>query len=277
MNNLIRFLKRYYFVFLFLLLEGVAIYLISCNSFYQGSAIVNVANNISGAIYEQSNKITKYFYLSSVNEALSKENAMLRAQIEKSFVKYTEKEMQVEDTVYKQRFTFIEATVISKTINKRNNYFMLNKGMSNGVLKDMCVITPNGLLGLVVNATSNFSLVMTVLHQDTKIAVKNKRTQATGTMVWEGDDYRLGQVKEMPSSIPIKKGDTLITSGYSRNYPEGIEVGYIKNFKKDPSSGFYNIEFEFSADYNKLEYVYVVRNLFKVEQDILEKSIKDDE
>ena len=110
-----------------------------------------------------------------------------------------------------------------------------------------------------------------------KIAVKNKRTQATGTMVWEGDDYRLGQVKEMPSSIPIKKGDTLITSGYSRNYPEGIEVGYIKNFKKDPSSGFYNIEFEFSADYNKLEYVYVVRNLFKVEQDILEKSIKDDE
>jgi rod shape-determining protein MreC len=277
MNNLIRFLKRYYFVFLFLLLEGVAIYLISRNSYYQGSAIVNVANNISGAIYEQSNKITKYFYLASVNEALSKENAMLRAQIEKSFVKYTEKEMQVEDTVYKQRFTFIEATVISKTINKRNNYFMLNKGMSNGVLKDMCVITPNGLLGLVVNATSNFSLVMTVLHQDTKIAVKNKRTQATGTMVWEGDDYRLGQVKEMPSSIPIKKGDTLIISGYSRNYPEGIEVGYVKNFKKDPSSGFYNIEFEFSADYNKLEYVYVVRNLFKVEQDILEKSIKDNE
>jgi rod shape-determining protein MreC len=277
MNNLIRFLKRYYFIFLFLLLEGVAIYLISQNSYHQGSVIVNVANNISGSVYEKCNNITKYFYLASVNEALTKENALLRSQIENSYVKYTEKEMQIEDTVYKQRFTFIEATVISKTINKRNNYFMLNKGMSNGVLKDMCVITPNGLLGLVVNATSNFSLVMTVLHQDTKIAVKNKRTQATGTMVWEGDDYRLGQVKEMPSSIPIKKGDTLITSGYSRNYPEGIEVGYVKNFKKDPSSGFYNIEFEFSADYNKLEYVYVVRNLFKVEQDILEKSIKDNE
>ena len=118
MNNLIRFLKRYYFVFLFLLLEGVAIYLISQNSYHQGSAIVNFANNISGKVYEQSNKITRYFYLASVNEALSKENAILRNQIENSYVKFTEKEMQVEDTVYKQRFTFIEATVISKSINK---------------------------------------------------------------------------------------------------------------------------------------------------------------
>jgi rod shape-determining protein MreC len=143
-------------------------------------------------------------------------------------------------------------------------------------MKDMCVITPNGLLGSVVNATSNFSIVMTVLHQDTKIAVKNKRTQATGTMIWEGGDYRVGQIKEMPSSIPLKKGDTLVTSGYSRNYPEGIEVGYVKTFTKDPSTGFFNIEFEFSADYNKLEYVYVVKNLFKVEQDLLEKSIADE-
>ena len=276
MNNLIRFLKRYYFIFLFLLLEGVAIYLISCNSYHQGSAIVNFANNIAGSVYEQSNKITKYFYLASVNKALSKENAMLRSQIENSYVKFTEKEMQVEDTIYKQRFTFIEATVISKSINKSNNYFMLNKGVSNGVMKDMCVITPNGLLGSVVNATSNFSIVMTVLHQDTKIAVKNKRTQATGTMIWEGGDYRVGQIKEMPSSIPLKKGDTLVTSGYSRNYPEGIEVGYVKTFTKDPSTGFFNIEFEFSADYNKLEYVYVVKNLFKVEQDLLEKSIADE-
>ncbi len=276
MNNLIRFLKRYYFVFLFLLLEGVAIYLIAQNSYHQGSAIVNFANNISGKVYEQSNKITQYFHLASVNEALSKENALLRSQIENSYVKFTEKEMQVEDTVYKQRFTFIEATVISKTINKSNNYFMLNKGVSNGVMKDMCVITPNGLLGLVVNATSNFSLVMTVLHQDTKIAVKNKRTQATGTMIWEGGDYRIGQIKEMPSSLPLKIGDTLVTSGFSRNYPEGIEVGYVKSFTKDPSSGFFNIEFKFSADYNKLEYVYVVKNLFKVEQDLLENSIANE-
>jgi rod shape-determining protein MreC len=105
MNNLIRFLKRYYFIFLFLLLEGVAIYLISQNSYHQGSAIVNIANNISGSIYDKTNKITKYFYLASVNEALSKENAMLRSQIENSYVKFTEKEMQVEDTVYKKALT----------------------------------------------------------------------------------------------------------------------------------------------------------------------------
>lgn len=277
MNNLIRFLKRYYFVFLFLLLEGIAIYLISRNTYHQGSSIINVANNISGGFYEQCNKITKYFYLASVNEALVKENALLRSQIESSYVKYSNKEVEVEDTVYKQRFTFVETKVISKSINKRNNYFMLDKGVSSGVNKDMCVITPNGLLGLVVNSTSNFSLVMTVLHQDSKIAIKNKRTQATGTMIWEGGNYKIGKIIEMPSSMPVKKGDTLITSGFSRDFPEGIEVGYIKTFVKDPSTGFFNIEFEFSTDYNKLEYVYVVKNLFKAEQDLLENSIQNDD
>jgi hypothetical protein len=39
---------------------------------------------------------------------------------------------------------------------------------------------------------------------------------------------------------------------------------------------FFDIEFKFSADYNKLEYVYVVKNLFKVEQDLLENSIADE-
>lgn len=276
MNNLIRFLQRYYYVFLFLILEAVAIYFISCNSFYQGSLIINFANNVSGSIYEQCDKITRYFTLASVNEALVEENAKLREQIESSYVKYTDRIMVKDDTIYKQQFSFVEAKVISKSLNKRNNYFMINKGHSSGIEKDMSVIAPNGVVGIVTEATENFAMVMTVLHQDSKIAVKNKRTQVAGTLVWNGDNYATGQVIDIPSSIPLKAGDTIITSGFSRNFPEGIEVGYIKNFSKDKGTGFYNVEIRFSTDYNKLGYVYVVKNFFRMEQERLEKGVKDE-
>lgn len=277
MNNLIRFLQKYYYIFLFLILEGFAVYFISCNSFYQGSAITSFANSVAGGVYGGVDAVSKYFSLASVNEELVKENARLREQIESSYVRYTDRVMIKDDTIYKQQFSFVEAKVISKSINKRNNYFMLNKGLSSGILKDMSVIAPNGIVGVVVNSTENFSLVMTVLHQDSKIAVKNKRTGASGTLVWNGGNYATGQVIDIPSSMPIKVGDTITTSGFSRNFPEGIEVGYIKKFSKDSGSGFYNVEIKYSTDYNKLGYVYVVKNFFKLEQEQLERGIKEDE
>ena len=276
MHNLIRFLRRYYFIFLFLLLEGFSIYIISQNSYYQGSAITAFANNISGKFNTQTYNITHYFNLASSNEALVKENAMLRAKIQSSYVKYEKKVFQIQDTVYKQQFEYEDAKVIQKTINKRNNYFMLNKGKINGVKRNMAVICPNGIVGVVVNVTNNFSLVMSVLHQDSRPNVKNTRTKITGTLIWEGGSYSKGKIIDIPSSIPLKKGDTITTSGFSQDFPEGIMIGTIESFTKDSGNGFYNVTVKFSTDYNKLEYVYIVKSFFKEEQVELTKDIKNE-
>ena len=170
----------------------------------------------------------------------------------------------------------VDAKVIQKTINKRNNYFILNKGRVHGVTNNMGVISPNGIVGVVVNVSSNFSLVMSVLHQDSRPNIKNQRTKISGTLVWEGGDYSSGKLVDIPSSIPLKIGDTIITSGFSQDFPEGIMVGKIKNFKKDKGTGFYVVDIKFSVDYNKLEYVYIVKNFFKEEQVQLTKDIKNE-
>lgn len=273
MNDLLRFLKRYYHVFLFLLLEGFSIYFISCNSFRQGSYITSIANDISGGIDEAYSNITSYFYLKSTNEALVQENVKLRKMVESSYVKIVNNVHKEEDTIYKQMYSFIDARVISKTVNKRNNFFMLNKGSISGIEPDMGVISPNGVVGVIVKTTPNFSLVMSVLHQDSKLNVRNERTKTTGTLVWDGKHYAKGQIVDMPSSLAVKKGDKIVTSGFSRNFPEGITVGTIKKFAKDKGTGFYDIDIKFSTDYNKLEYVYVIKNYFKIEQDRLMQGI----
>jgi rod shape-determining protein MreC len=196
----------------------------------------------------------------------------LRKLIPASKVKTVNQLYQKDDTIYKQRFSFTDAQVIQKTVSKRNNFFMIDKGSSSGIEPDMAVMAPNGIVGVIVKTTSNFSLVMSVLHQDSKINVRNTRTGTTGTLIWDGHNYSIGQVKDMPSSIAVKKGDTIVTSGFSRDFPEGIAIGTIKRFAKDGGTGFYNIDVKFSTDYNKLQYVYVIKNFFKIEQDRLINS-----
>ena len=276
MRNLIRFLKRYYYIFLFILLEGFAIYIISQNSYYQGSAITSIANETAGSISNRTQNISHYFTLGSSNEALVKENAMLRGKIESSYVKYQHKAFQHNDTIYKQQFEYIDAKVIQKTINKRNNYFILNKGLLHGARANMGVISPDGIVGVIINVSQNFSLVMSVLHQDSRPNIKNARTKISGTLVWEGGDYSKGKLVDIPSSIPLKIGDTIITSGFSQDFPEGIKVGKITTFDKDKGTGFYVVDIKFSVDYNKLEYVYIVKNFFKEEQEKLTKDIKNE-
>ena len=276
MRNLIRFLKRYYYIFLFILLEGFAIFIISQNSYYQGSAITAIANETVGNVSNHTQNISHYFTLGSSNEALVRENAMLRSKIESSYVKYQHRTFQYNDTIYKHQYEFIDAKVFQKTINKRNNYFILNKGTLHGVKKNMGVISPDGIVGVIINVSQNFSLVMSVLHQDSRPNIKNARTKISGTLVWDGGDYSKGKLIDIPSSIPLKVGDTIITSGFSQDFPEGIKVGKITTFDKDKGTGFYVVDIKFSVDYNKLEYVYIVKNFFKEEQEKLTKDIKNE-
>lgn len=277
MRGLIRFLVKHAYVFLFLLLEGFAFLFIGSNSFHQGRKILAVANGVSGNINTIRDDIVQYFSLRTINEQLAKENAGLREQIEQSYVRFTHKSFTIDDTVYKQQYEYIDAKVLSNTVNRRNNYMMLNKGSAHHVQKDMAVIAPSGIVGVVVNVSRNFSIVMTVLHKDSRKSVRIKRTGLAGYLIWEGGNYTEGVLVDIPASIPLVKGDTVITSGFSQDTPEGIVVGYVDSFEEDGGTGFYRVKIKFATDYNKLDYVYVVRNLFKEEQDKLIKEQENEE
>ncbi len=266
MRNLIAFLQRFHFFILFLILETVAIIIIASNNSYQGSAIQGFANELGGGITNRYNNLTDYVNLRETNRILAEENARLRRQIESSYVKYTHHTFTINDTIYKQQYTFIDAKVISSSSSKRNNYMMLNKGSIHGVKKSMAVISSNGIVGIVSSVSKNYSKVMMVLHSESRISAKLKRTNYSGSLIWKGGNYRYGLLTDIPSHIDIKKGDTVITSGFSLDFPEGIMIGRIENFKQDPGTSTYEGKVKFSADYNKLDYVYIVRNLFKEEQ-----------
>lgn len=260
----------------FLLLEIIATLLIVQNTFYQRSHIVRVGNRVAGTWHKGVSSVTGYFGLKAENEHLAAENASLRAQLASSYISYSDSVFQVNDTIYKQRYSYTDAQVIKNSYNQTKNYMMINKGLAQGVRTDMAVISPQGIVGVVVNCTKNFATIMPVLHTDSRHSVKLKRTNSTGSLVWEGGDYRFATLVDIPTTYPLYKNDTIVTSGLANDFPEGIAVGYIEDYTTVQGSGFYSIRIRLATDFNNLNHVYVVDNHFKAEQDSLMKRTEAD-
>lgn len=272
MRNLVVFIWRNNFFFLFLLLEAACIYFLVKDNVYHRASILNSTNRVAGTIYEANASIRQYLHLNETNEQLARENAYLHNRSMESYMKVPVGEYRVKDTIYKQQYVYYYAKVVNNSTNQQNNYLTLNKGSKQGIKPDMAVITSNGVVGVVQNVSDNFSSVMSVLHSDTKISSRLKKDGSYGPLSWEGDDYRYATLNDIPTHARMKPGDTVVTTAYSVTFPEGIMVGTVEDFERRPGSPFYSVKVKLSADFKKLDYVYVVGNILKAEQDSLEKA-----
>lgn len=274
MKILLAFLTKNSFVFLFFFLELLAFFLLIGNNSYQYSSVFNSSNFLVGNLYETTNDFKKYLSLSEVNVELAEYNAELREQNIQAYTKTYGQSVLVNDTSYFQRYSYTAAQVINNSVNRRKNYITLDKGALNGIEAGMGVITSNGIVGIVKNVSAHFSSVMSVLHQESKISAKVKTTGHFGSLVWNDTQYRFATLEDIPNHVALQIGDTVVTSGYSSIFPAGIDVGRITSFKLIEGSNFYKIQVAFFDDYKKLMHVYVVKSLFKEEQQELEKTDK---
>ena len=78
----------------------------------------------------------------------------------------------------------------------------------------------------------------------------------------------------IPKSVPVAKGDSVVTSGYSLSFPPGIMIGVVSDVIDDKTSNFYTLILKPSTNFYSLEYVTVVDNLQKDEQKKLEEAAR---
>jgi rod shape-determining protein MreC len=272
MGNLLKLLIRHSFFILFILLELFCFFLIIQNNNYQRSSFLNIFFETSGAIQNQYASITEYLNLKNINEELAKENALLKIHSIESKSKIFGENILINDTIYKQKYVYITCKVINNSVNKATNYLTLNKGAINGIEPEMGVIGPNGIIGIVKHVSPNFCTVVSVLHTNFRASAKVKHTGFFGSLYWNGNDYRTGIVEDIPSHIKIKKGDTIVTTGFSTVFPENINIGTVNTFELPPDKNFYQIKVTFLQDYKNLNNVYVIKNLMKEELLEIEKQ-----
>jgi rod shape-determining protein MreC len=276
MRNLILFIWKHSFVFSFLLLETICFYLVVQNNNFQKASFINSANGVVVGVLETEKNVEDYFYLKSYNEDLLKENAELRSRSTASFSMIVNDSYSVNDTTYNQKYTYTSCKVVNNSINRRNNYLTLNKGAKQGIKHDMAVITSTGVVGVVKDVSENFCTVMSLLHSKSTISSKIKKNGFFGPLTWEGENFSYATLNDIPSHVQLVKGDTIVTSAYSLAFPENIMIGTVESLERKPGAIFFTVKIKLSTDFKKLNYVYVVNNLQKLEQEELEKRSESD-
>lgn len=242
------------------------------NGGYQGSHVLNSSNEVVGSVYTAAANTRHYFSLKRENEILAKENSILRSLLKSNYNIIPLTKYEKSDTLYKQQYSYMSGKVVNSSVNKRRNYLTLNIGTEQGIAHDMAVMSSDGIVGIVTDASANFCSVMSVLHKDVRVNCQLKKDGSYGPLIWDGKDYRYCMLTDIPTHAKIKSGDTVITSELSGIFPEGIMVGTVDSYEKRQNDGFYTVKVKLSTDLKKVNHVYIIRNKFKGERDSLETN-----
>lgn len=271
MGALFRFLFEYRLFFLFVILELVSFWLVVNKNLKQKNAFLTSSNEVAASIMSVSDAITGYFSLGIENEKLANENARLNALLIKS--QQTIQRMAMDSIrvpEFLNQYHFIVAKVINNSVSRPNNYITLNKGTADGIKPGMGIISPKGVVGRVMICSHHFATATSLLHSKMLISAQISRINASGSLKWEGDDPDKASLDFIARHLKPKVGDTIRTSEFSNILPEGIHVGIIQKISLKDDATFYEIEVDLATDFSTLNYVYIIENKLKAEQDTLQ-------
>jgi len=273
MEALIQFLRRISTFVVFLLLEIIAFLMIINQGTFQNSIFHNATTNVASVFYTQISNITDYFSLNRENKNLAEKNAELQRKVSSLEDFITRKNYEstlYEDTILK----IIPAKVVNHTIDKINNYLIINKGAKDGVTENMGVITAEGVVGIIKSVSENYSVVISILSSTLKISGKLKKTDHLCSVYWDGISPYRGRASNIPEHIPTAVGDTIVTSGYSSIFPENIMIGTVKEVSLNPSTAWNDLDIEYATNFMSIRYVGVIVNSHFEELFNLEKSLE---
>ena len=275
MRNLLDFLVKYNYWFLFLFLEAVSFVLLFQFNSYQGSVWFSSANAVTGKLYETSSEIESYFQLSKINSELTQRNLYLEQRLHKlekqigdSAADSTMEKSQLVKSL--QLYRLIPAKVISMTAGRLDNLITINKGEVDGIKKDMGVVCGTGVVGIVYLTSKHYSIVIPILNSQSNISCVIQGRGYFGYLHWTGGDVSQAYVDDVPRHAHFRLYDNVVTSGYSSVFPAGIIVGKILHVYNSADQMSYRLRVKLSTDFGKLRDVCVVDNSALSEQiDIL--------
>ena len=278
MRNLLNFLIKYNSTVLFIVLEIIAITMLVRGNNYQSSVYFTSAGNMAGAVCEAWHEVTGYFGLRSVNRDLTARNAALLMENErlKDLLSQTDTTllMEARRQVSESGYKFLGANVVNNSVSKLNNFITIDKGRTEGVTEEAGVISGTGVVGIVYIVGDHHSIVLPVLNPNSSISCKIKRTSYIGFLNWEGGAVDCAVLKDMPRHSEFTLGDTVVTSGHSAVFPEGVPVGTVDDMKESDDGLTYLLRIRLFTDFARLNDVVVVDSQAREGQKKLNERVK---
>ena len=277
MRNLLNFLLKYNHWFLFILLEVISFVLLFRFNHYQHSVYFSSANAVAGKVYEVSGGITSYFHLKSVNEDLLDRIMELEQQnhnLEDALGRHLSDSTELNSirNLPNTDYQVFKARVINNSLNLVDNYITLNRGSKDGIRPEMGVVDGNGVVGIVYDTSSHYSRVISVLNSKSSISCKIVGSEYFGYLKWEYGDSRYAYLKDLPRHAEFNLGDTVVPSGYSTVFPEGIMIGTVDDMADSNDGLSYLLKVKLATDFGKVSEVRVIARTGQHEQKELEQK-----
>lgn len=276
MRNLIAFFQRFRIFLVFALLQVVALSMYFTYSDFPRIQMLTTAGTINAEVLTIRNDITKHFNLEETNRQLQWENKRLREKLKNSLYKEDKGAITVDDTLFRQNYSYIPATVINSTFDKRDNYMTIDIGKNHGIKRGDGVFSSRGVVGIVHLVSDNYAVVKTVLSKNINIDVMVEKGGSFGLLKWNGLDAKRGSISGISNDMRIKKWSKVVTRGGSGIFPRGILVGRVEKKGYIEGKPLWDITVRFSEDFRSIQHVYVVKNLMQEEFDTLQQQIPED-
>ena len=276
MNNLLNFFIKHSAWFIFAIYVILSLVLLFKDNPYQQSVYLTSANSVSAAIYKAFNEVTSYFHLRGINESLQERNAMLEMELIELRDQLSDQDLLKNADSLRQpalrQYDFVMAHVISNSIAQPNNFITIDRGHIDGVLPEMGVIDQNGVVGIVNVVGPHASRVISLLNPHVRLSCKLRDSGFFGSLVWDGKSPRHAVLEELPKHITWHKGDTIVTSGYSAVFPEGIIVGTVEGLARGMSDSFVSLRIRLTTNFSQLSSVRVITNNMRPQIEALRRA-----
>jgi rod shape-determining protein MreC len=273
MGALAIWLFKYRFFLGLIILESIGAWITFSEQAYHRSRLNQWQIETAGAFQSSVSKITRFWRLDDENLRLNQELALLTQRLSDSLVILDSTSSKASpvvpmDSTFKVDLVR-DARVLYVGTNTQHNYLLLNKGSMDGLAARMAVVQDDKIVGQIQAVSPRFARVIPLINTKLRTSALHPASQTTGSLVWTGGSTRYAELMDIPIHIPIKVGDSLVSSSYSSVYPPGFRLGRIDRIETVPGAITYKIRVLLSIDYHRLDHVLVMRPLFQKERDEL--------
>lgn len=265
---------------IFIALEVAAISMSGRSHDLQGFFLTKGAHHFMAKVWGGAETVKGYFSLKETNEALARENFLLRGKLGRFLTAEREEELLRDVADFTSgfktgRFEFIPANIVKLSRNKQHNFLIIDKGSEDGVRERSGVLTRNGVAGIVDGVSRHYAYALSFMNTDFTLSARLGRTGLVGPLVWDGLHTDGALMKEIPLHSKFQPGDTVYTSGFSSIFPADIPIG-VTGESRVVNGSTYEIRVRLLSDVGSMRYVALVRHTGAEEMEALEKENRSD-
>ena len=171
--------------------------------------------------------VSKPFQSSEVTDKRIKDAYYL--ELQERVVELENQNQKLRELIDYEKGSDLETTALAAIIGRGADHWWqhitVNKGTENGVKKDYIATGPGGLVGRVIEVTPNTARILLVTDPTSQIGVKVSSSRSTGYI--QGDTDSQATMQFFEKDPQVKAGDVVVTSSFSRLFPQGIPVGRV--------------------------------------------------